>query len=176
MVPACQLCSGQGSEKEQWPLSALLSWRKVPLQPSSWSQTIQFLPICTWYFLSCCPSTRAQSQWVQISLCVGPLRETPGILGASISQSLLVSTARSYGDFFSLFWNPGLGASNVGLGLLAPEGGPMHLRYPSQFLATTLGGGTSQFHVSAPPTDLLCILSLKISVPLDFRHFWMTVL
>ena len=44
MAPACWLL-GEGSEKEQWPLPALPSRRKLP--PSSHSDAGQlFLPIC----------------------------------------------------------------------------------------------------------------------------------
>lgn len=46
------------------------------------------------------------------------------------------------------------GESGVGLGPLDLQGGPLQPRYPSQFLTTTRGCGTSPFHVSAPPTSL----------------------
>lgn len=45
--------------KEQWHLPILLSWRKLTLQPWHWSQTIHFLPLYPWYFMSFCPFTGA---------------------------------------------------------------------------------------------------------------------
>ena len=45
MVPTCRLCGGGVSEKEQWPLPALLSGTKLALQLLPWCQIIQFQPI-----------------------------------------------------------------------------------------------------------------------------------
>ena len=64
------------SEKEQWPLPGSSIWEKDVPQLSFWCQTLHFFPICHWYLLSCCPSTGAQKEWVWVSSCVGPLRET----------------------------------------------------------------------------------------------------
>ena len=50
IAPACQLCQGKGSEKEQWFLPARLSEKKLPLQLLPWCETIQFLPYALDFF------------------------------------------------------------------------------------------------------------------------------
>ena len=70
-------------------------------------QTIQFLLVRPWRLSSCCPAAGAPGQWVWVSLC-GPF--TPGYLCVTQPQSLLLFTARSYGDFSSQHWNPGFGS------------------------------------------------------------------
>ena len=70
IAPAClAVVGGWFSEKEQWPLLALLSERKLPLQLLPWCYTIQLLPLCPWFLSSCCSSNGAQetvslSKWV----------------------------------------------------------------------------------------------------------------
>ena len=48
---------------------------------------------------------------------------TPEALRLTQSQSPLIFTARSYGDFSSWHWKPGLGGTGVGLGPFVPQGG-----------------------------------------------------
>ena len=50
-VASCLKDLGVGvmaQQKNKWPLPVLLSGKKLPHQPSSCSQIIQFLPICPW--------------------------------------------------------------------------------------------------------------------------------
>ena len=52
--------------------------------------------------------------------------------------------------------DPATGAPNtkgpgVGMGALTPQGGPLLLRYPSQFLSTIHGCGTSLYVTSLIP-------------------------
>ena len=61
MTPACWLCGGEGSSKEQWPLPVLLSGRKLSSQLLPSSQIIHFPTICLWYL----SSTGAQREGVQ---------------------------------------------------------------------------------------------------------------
>ena len=42
----------------------------------------------------------------------------------------------------------------MGLRALAPQGGPLQLRYPCIISTVTCGYGTSPFHISAPPASL----------------------
>ena len=74
---------GQGSAKEQRPLSALISGRKLPLQLSLSFQATQFHPICPW-----CPSAGWKSEQVSLSKPVfGSLRESPEAAAALHSLS-----------------------------------------------------------------------------------------
>ena len=77
-------------------------------------------------------------------------------------QPPLASTARSYGNFSSWQWNPGLGSLVWGLD-------PLLLKYPSQFLSTTRGYGT------ACSTSLGLCVSLYISTSLALLPIWMNV-
>ena len=93
------LC-GKASSKEQWPLPALLSERKLPLQFFPWCWIIQFLPIYLWCLSSCCPHAGAQREWIWVSPCMGPLRGSAWdsrSFHLSQSQSPLVFTTKSYG-------------------------------------------------------------------------------
>ena len=63
------------------------------------------------------------------------------------TQSLLVFTARSYGDLSSWHWNSGLGT-------WCGAGTPHSQNIPPEFLFTTCVCGTSPFCICAPPTSL----------------------
>ena len=76
LSPLCVCVEGEWSAKEQWPLSALMSCRKLPHQLSPLCQIIQFLPVCLWCLLSCCPNAITQRKWISVSLCMGCLRGT----------------------------------------------------------------------------------------------------
>ena len=139
--------------------------------------------LCPWWLLSCCLSTEAQTQWVQISLCAGHLRGAPGTPAAlcvTQPQSPLVCSARSHGDFSSQHWNPGSGAwygcrtpcSSWGTSIVK-------ISLLQDFLSKTHVCGVCMFCVSAPPTSLdvasSYILSCRTSFQLDFRQFWMVI-
>ena len=155
-----------------------MSRRSLHLQ--RWHQTSDFLPVSL-VPLSCYPSTGAQGQWVRVSLCTGPLGGTswdsrsPHLTQA---QSPLVFTDRSYGDFSSWHWNPGLAGGWCGAGIPHSSGGPLLPRYPSWFLSAACGCGSSPFPISTPPTSADVASSLypyyRTSIQLDFRGFSMT--
>ena len=131
----------EGLSKEQWPLPALLSRRKLSqalaLMPDS-----SVLSICLWW-LNLLPP-----YWILegVSLCTGPLRGTARESSSSVFHSLNFhwfwvpngnkSPARSCGDLSFWHWNPGLGDLVWGWD-------PLLLRYPAQFLSATRGCGTS---------------------------------
>lgn len=82
----------EGLKKAQWPLPELLSGRKLPLQLSSWCQTMKFFSLCSWCLLNCCLSTGTQGNWVQVSPYMGPLRgmpESPAAQHLTQPQTLL---------------------------------------------------------------------------------------
>ena len=96
-------------------------------------QTLQFLPVCHWCPSSCCPGAGVQREGVCVS-------------SKSVTGSLRGDTWESR----SSFWRPNphwfiqpevTGASLPGTGTL--DGDPSLLRYPSQFLYTTRGCGTT---------------------------------
>ena len=68
-------------------------------------------------------------------------------------QSLLVFTARSYGDLSFWHWNPGLG-------VLVWGWDPLFLRYSSRFLSSTRGCGIVLFCNFTPPTSFRVLSSL----------------
>ena len=99
---------GNSSENEQWPLPGLLSGKELyltntPPAPAPrlllWCQLLQFLPpLMPLVPFKLLPHAGAEREWVQVNLCMGPLR---GIAWDSRSfcfrqpQSLLVFTAKS---------------------------------------------------------------------------------
>ena len=153
------LCRG-GYREETMLLPGLwnFAWVEAISQHLSYCQSFQFLPI---WPSSCCPGAESHSGWVCMSpkLIVGPLR---GVSWESHSffchpQPPLIFTARSYGDLSSWHWNPGLDGLVSGWDPLLPS-------YPSWFLSTTWGCGTTRsasqglstpLHPSTP--HLLCI-------------------
>ena len=136
MAPGLSTLSGEGLEKGQWPLFALMPDTSVspciPLVP------FKLLPWC-WSSggVSLCKFLCAFFK----RNCLGLQKFLP------LTQSPLVFAARIYGDLDTLHWNPGLGGPGVGLGLLAPE-----ISLPN--LSTTCGCETSPSHVCTPPTSL----------------------
>lgn len=120
---ACLLALWNGSsEKKEWPLTALLLGRKLSFHPSSWYHTIQSLLVCLCCLLIYCPSAWAQSKWIPVSPCVGPLKGTPGTLAVLCHiqpQFPLVFTASSYGNFSSWHWKPGMPSCFPGSSLLS---------------------------------------------------------
>ena len=110
MAPTCRV--GRGLRKGVMASASTFVWQKLFLQLSFWCQTIQLLPICPRCLFSCCSSVGTQSESVQVSLCIGPLKGTAWDSKSPPSPSAtipLVFTARNYGDFSSWLWNPGLG-------------------------------------------------------------------
>ena len=106
---------GEGSTKEQCFLPPLLSGRKLPLYPSSWSQTIQFLPVyprvslAFYELLSPCWSSDQVSLSVSGSVH-GPFKRNAWASSSPCSQpqSPLICMPRGYRDLSH--WNPGLGS------------------------------------------------------------------
>ena len=110
---------------------AILSGRKLPIQPLPKSQTIQVFLICPWHLLSCCPSAGVQSEWVWVHLWASDFRGKPGtpeVLCLTQPQSPLVFTTWSYGDFSSQHWNLGWGCPGH-----AFQWGSLQPSYPSCF-------------------------------------------
>ena len=142
-------CMEGFSEKKRWLLLALFFCHKAALNLLPLCQTIQSLPTCPWWLLSC-----FQSLWVQVSPSTDPLRRTAWdyrSLHFPEPRSPPVFTARSYGDFSSWPWNPG---DDVWMKPLTPQGGTPQQRCPSQFLSATHQCGTSPFHLSTPLSSL----------------------
>ena len=145
---------GEGPEKEQWPLPALLSGRTLPPAlalipdisvPPHMSQ-VPFSLLLLWW------SSEGVSS---VSLCVGPF------IGTAWDSSSLSFTAslpsgvysQKLADLFSRQWNPGLGGQVYSWDPLLP-------RYQSLFLSATNGCGTSPFHNSVPPISCPVVSSL----------------
>ena len=105
---------------------------------------------------------------------------TPEALHLPQLQSLLVFTARSHGDLSSWHWNPGLGGTWCGAGTPHSSVGDLFsLDMPLDFQPPHVGVGPAS-STSLPLLTvwmclLLCILSCKTSVELEFRQFWMLV-
>ena len=103
----------EGSEKEQQPMPALLSRRKLPppsltrMLDNSVSSCLSLMP------LNLLPHAGVQREWIQVRTCIGPFRETAWYSSSPLSpqtQSPLVFIARSYWHISSWLWNPGLGS------------------------------------------------------------------
>ena len=151
-------------------MPALPSGRKLPLQLSPWHQIIQVLTLYFCHLLSCCPSARAQNEWVWVSPYTGPLRDTPEIPGSFVSFShnlhwflqpeVLETSPPGTGTL------SGTGRSDVGPGTLAPS----RLRYPSQFLTATCVSGTS-LSESCPSLPVSVWLFLYILRHSEWRLF-----
>lgn len=90
------------------------------------------------------------------------------VLHLTQPQLLLVSKARSYGDYSSWHWNPGLGNPVWGWDPSLLREGPLQLGYPFRFLATTHEWGTSPFCISAPFTSLDMASSIYLWLGLLF--------
>lgn len=95
------------------------------------------------------PGTFQAATWdghwsVFVCLCTGPSRGIPAALCLIQMQSLLVFTARCYGNSSSLHW---CSRTNCSLGE------PPQLRYPSLLLNITCGCGTSPIGVCASTTS-----------------------
>ena len=112
---------------------------------SSHFQSLQPLPICSWWPSSCCPGVESQSRWVAyvLSLC-GSFKLSFSKIWQflALPQPPLLFTARSCGDSSSWHWNPQLCSLAWGWDRLLP-------RYPSRFLSTTRECGTAGAHSAA---------------------------
>ena len=151
IVPSCQLC---GSVRGRLPRRGTVAsastsvQKKAAFQLSHWCYAVQFVHIL-WCLSICCPHAGALREYVWVSLCLSCLRVSARESSSFCllkPQSPLVFTARSYGDFSSWHWNPGLG-------VLVWCWDPSLLKYPSRFLSTTHGCGSSPFHISTPPAS-----------------------
>ena len=78
----------------------------------------------TWCLLNCCPGAGAQSEWVWVSLCEGPLRGTPGTPEGLFSLSHNPRWSLQLEVWWLLFLalEPRAGAPVVGLKSLDPQG------------------------------------------------------
>lgn len=121
------------AQQKIWILPALVSGKKLPLQPSSWRQTIQIIPIVPWHVSSFCPRAEAQNEWIhqQVSLCVRPLRR---MLGLQLPSIHLFPTSPGFKiqklwRLLSLEVEPWPG--KPGVGPLTPLGGSLQPRYLS---------------------------------------------
>lgn len=113
-----------------------------------------------------------------VSLCAAPLRECLKFQLPSMSpgqiESQVIFTARSFGGLLLfLALRIQAGEPCVGLGPLPVEGGPLQLRYPSQFLTATHGCRASPFPVFTRSTSLkmASLYSYSTSVRLVFEWF-----
>ena len=150
------------SQKEQWPLSALLSGRKLLLQFSSWCQVhLDSSPIVPILF-ELLPKHWSSEKWVQVSPYMGSFRGNAWILKVFISLSQnprwvlhpeIVGTSLS--GTGTLGW--GLG---VVLGHSGSSRGSSAAKISLLILTAICAGGTSSFLVSTPPTSLQVAASL----------------
>ena len=123
-------------------------WEKVSPWLSPWCQTIQLLPVCLWCLSICCSHAGAQTEWVSVSLCRGPLRELPGNLAVSVFHSLDFYHQKVCAPIF-LALKPWTGEPSVGVGPLTPEISlPIFIRH------------TRTFRISSAPTSLDVVSSL----------------
>ena len=118
---------GEGSEKQQWPLSTFLSVESCPpaltLMPDI--SVPPFMPLLPFKLLPWCWSSEGVSLSRE-SVCGFFKRNCLGLQKfLSSIQSLLVFAARSYGGLSCWHWNTGLG------GLVWGWGSSL-LRYPYQ--------------------------------------------
>ena len=158
MVAACWICRGRARGKTLASASTSV-WEKGTL-PALVLNPDNSLPL----HMPLVPFEYWSSDGV--SPCAGPIRGT-----AWESRSLLSHSATSpAGSYIQTLWRlfflkpfplkPWVGVPDTGLGALASQGGSPQLRYPSQFLSTSCGCGTSQFCASTPPTSLNVVFSL----------------
>ena len=101
-VTCLQALLGMRFNRVTMTSASTLCGRRLPLQPSPWSQTIHPLPVCSRHLWAAaqCWSSEQLSLSVMKSV-VGPLRGRPGIpeaLHLTQPQSWVVFTVRSYGD------------------------------------------------------------------------------
>ena len=164
MSPLCG-CRGEGSERGQChPGLWSCVQEEAVSQHSLCCQSLQFLPICHWCPSSCCPSVKAQREWICVSSKsaegpLGSLLRIPQFL--LLPEPSLVFIVRSYKDLSSWHWNSRLSGLLWGWD-------PSLLRYPSRFVSTTCGCGP--FHVSASP---VCMnMTSLILWLLDFHTTW----
>ena len=77
-MPACWLCWG----RTQNCVCQHFFLAESCMPPKFLPDTFQFLPLCPWCLLSCCPTAGAQREWVQVSPCESPVRVTAWTLEA----------------------------------------------------------------------------------------------
>ena len=136
IVPTYWLCC-RGSFRKGTMASASTSvWEKAALLVFILMPDIHFLPTCPWSLSSYCPIAGAQSERVQVSPRMGPLKGRPGTPAALCPAQ---PYRQKLWNFASQHGNPGVRELGVELGPFTPQWGPLQLRYPSQFLITTLG-------------------------------------
>lgn len=155
MVPACWLCAGRAHQRN------MVSASTSVLEKAATAALVLMLDNLVSSCMSLVPFKLLSQPWgledVRLSKsmhrpftrnCLG-LQQPPSSW-VSIS---VVFTTNSYGNFSFCPWNPGMGGLVWGWDL-APQGRRLQRRYPFWFLFAACGFGTSQFHISAPPTSL----------------------
>ena len=159
LMPAGSMALGvEGSEKEQWPVPALLSRRNLPPPPSAFTLVLgqsSSPPYISDAFQSPAPMLELRGRESSKSVH-GRLRKRCQRVQQFLSSTALIPTG-----FYSLkLWRllflalePWDGRRRMGLD-------PSLLRYCSQFLSATHGCGINPFHVSAPPTSHIVVSSL----------------
>ena len=109
---------------------------------------------------SCYPSAGAQTEWVWVSPCMGPLRVTAWESSSSFHWlKLTIFYNQKFGGLSCWHWNPELVGLVWGSQDILPK-----------FLSTTHGCGTSPFHISVSPTSLVvgCSFFRSVVVGLPF--------
>ena len=144
MAPTCQFCVGRSQKRnkglchhfclaESFLSPALILMLDSSVFPHMFLVLFELLPQC-WSSETLSPSKCVHSPFKKYCLRFQHSSPQP--------QSLLVFTSRSHGNFSSWHWNPGL-QGLCGAGAPHSSGGPLQLRYISQFLSATHGCGTS---------------------------------
>ena len=112
------------TESQVWhqPAGSMALWREVYEKDSGFCQTIQFLPVCHWYFFKLLPQCWS-SEGVSFCIpCVGSFRGTAWDSRSLFHQfnSHWFCSQKLWG-LILLALEPWAGRPGVGLGLLAPE-------------------------------------------------------
>ena len=155
-------------ETQIWHLPASsVGWREAAPPSLAWCQTIHFLPVCPWCLLSSCPSAGAQRE-VSLSKSFNRNAWDSRSLHLTQPQSLLVLHPEVMG-LLLLALELWAGGPGVQLGPINPQGLPLQPRYPSQFLSTTCGCGTSP-SVSLSLQPVSCDFFNPLDVGLPFSQ------
>lgn len=172
--------SWEDSPKEQWLPPASPPMRKLPLQSSTCSQTLQFLPLCPCAFWAAVLALEFRvSESVRGNPSAVHLRGVPGTPAALVSlfhnlhwfstpEFAKTSTPRNR----TLGW-----VAWCGQGTHHSSRGPLLPRCPFPFLSHM--HVTSPFHISVPSTSLevaysVCLYLFGFS-SLDLRQFSLMV-
>ena len=148
IAPACVLCVRGCLWKVKMASASIFFWQKAAPQLLPWRQTIQFISICLWCLLSCCPNAGAQREWVWVNPWVGLFKR--GFLGfQKPSYSLSHNPCWFLQPEFMGTSLPVTGSQSLETWYETLHSwGPPQSRHRSQFWPITCGCGTNLFYIS----------------------------